>query len=260
MELIIKNKQTTHTIIYDDDKHELLKRYNWRVNISEKGDFYANAGYHTIDGKRYYITMHRLLLDILGDLTVECDHQNGNGLDNRMCNLRIADSQKNKHNRKSWGKIHYKGVYVSKNKYIALIKPSKDERQIRIGKFDDVVDAAKAYDSAANYFFGEFAKLNFPDEVPFDYLEWKEAIAERKTNKRSVVVERRELVQKLIQEYGYIHCRLVASYMKENNIEFTKSIRHSFNQIFKELENAGSVKVENIEIGKNNFMKSYVKI
>jgi hypothetical protein len=39
-------------------------------------------------------------------------------------------------------------------------------RKVHLGVFDDKVDAAKAYDTAARKYHGEFAVLNFPDRTP----------------------------------------------------------------------------------------------
>jgi hypothetical protein len=94
---------------------------------------------------------------------MQVDHINGDGLDNRRCNLRLATAQQNRFNTRSRGGVSpYKGVWLdhSTGKWRAAIK--FDRRRFGLGSFRGEEDAARAYDAAATEMFGEFARLNFP--------------------------------------------------------------------------------------------------
>lgn len=92
------------------------------------------------------------------------DHINGNALDNRRSNLRVATPIQQQYNRKvsSLSKTGFKGVSFEYGKYRARIR--KDGEHISIGMFDTPEDAARAYDGAAHELFGEFARLNLPED------------------------------------------------------------------------------------------------
>ncbi len=90
------------------------------------------------------------------------DHINGNGLDNRRCNLRLCTQSENAMNRRvSLGVSEFKGVSwsTSSGKWIATIQ---DER---VGYFASEEAAARAYDVEAIKRFGEFAACNFTGDV-----------------------------------------------------------------------------------------------
>ena len=89
------------------------------------------------------------------------DHINHDTLDNRRCNLRICNTKQNNANRRRL-RPGYKGVEYSPklSKWRARIRANG--KLIQLGCFTFAEDAARAYDCAAAYFFGDFAHLNFP--------------------------------------------------------------------------------------------------
>ena len=106
--------------------------------------------------------MHHLVIDIPDGMY--CDHINHNGLDNRKANLRPATGTQNIWHRRKFKKpsrSKYKGVDWAKdmNRWRARIRVNG--RRIYLGSFKNEIDAAKAYDSAAKKYHGEYASLNF---------------------------------------------------------------------------------------------------
>ena len=107
--------------------------------------------------------MHRFLLGAKSGQMV--DHVNGDKLDNRRANLRLATNSQNQANRRAVrGASQFKGVCrqrrpASKDVWVARLVV--EGRQLHLGSFDDEVSAAKAYDAAATKHFGTFAHLNF---------------------------------------------------------------------------------------------------
>lgn len=111
------------------------------------------------DEKTSYI--HRFILEIPSEF--QCDHINGDGLDNRRCNLRIVTNTQNKMNQHKI-QAHsssFKGVCwdKSRNKWTVSIK--FNDKQIHLGRYINEIDAAKTYDEAAKRLFGEYARPNF---------------------------------------------------------------------------------------------------
>jgi len=122
--------------------------------------------------------MHRLIMSRVVGRELkrnECiDHIDGNGLDNRRCNLRIATNAQNHANigkRRGNYSSQYKGVSYSKymkkwQAYIGSNKKNSIVQRMYLGFYDIEEEAARAYDEKAKEFHGEFAVLNFPDKIP----------------------------------------------------------------------------------------------
>lgn len=148
--------------LVDDADYDLVVSAGcWCASVKPK-TVYAIRGARRPDGRGTTIRMHTL---ITGWPFV--DHVNGDGLDNRRCNLRPASHATNARN---VGLIAsntsgFKGVTWSTaaDKWVAQIHVNK--HRIHLGVFVDPVEAARAYDAAALIHFGEFARLNFPKEI-----------------------------------------------------------------------------------------------
>ena len=90
------------------------------------------------------------------------DHRNGDGLDNRRSNLRPATNQTNLMNRGPQvnNTSGFKGVIFDKRSDAWRAQIKVDGRYIYLGCLDSKIEAAEAYNEAANKVFGEFAWLN----------------------------------------------------------------------------------------------------
>lgn len=111
------------------------------------------------------ITLGRVLLNVESEL--EVDHVDRDPLNFNRDNLRICTHQQNCFNQgpRRNNTSGFKGVYWDKfnNKWRASIMV--DGYTNNIGRYEDIVEAAKAYDAEARRFHKEFAYQNFPLEL-----------------------------------------------------------------------------------------------
>ena len=145
--------------IVDDEDFEMLSRFKWCARKSDGGLLWYACRKERINGRQHQQQMHRLILNAPAGLF--CDHINGNGLDNRRCNIRLATPQQNGMNQRvhAKSKTGFKGVTVSTcGKYQAQIKVNG--KLIYLGSFADKTSAAIVYNEAAIKYHGEFANLN----------------------------------------------------------------------------------------------------
>tara|TARA_Y100001973_G_scaffold79010_1_gene116069 strand:- start:954 stop:1565 length:612 start_codon:yes stop_codon:yes gene_type:complete len=194
-----RDEMSDHEAIIDDEDYERVveaikykngKPGKWYAHDPSKG----KLGYvYAWDGD-HRKSMHRVIMDPPKGMDI--DHINGDTLDNRKENLRICTRSQNAQNKKLRrdSASGYKGVHEqkkpSKRKYVSkktgkvtyhYYMPKKrfkayigepDWREkglknshINLGRYDTAEEAARVRDKKAKELHGEFAYLNFPEEV-----------------------------------------------------------------------------------------------
>lgn len=143
--------------IIDARDVDIVAPFRWYEKITS-GVAYARAQGGWLPPK-VEVMMHRMILGPTRERV--CDHVNGDGLDNRRANLRLATAGENNLNRhRIYGRSQYLGVSPAQGgKWRAYL--SKDGRQVHIGTFATEEEAARARDERAAAELGRFASLNF---------------------------------------------------------------------------------------------------
>jgi hypothetical protein len=156
-----------------------LNRHKWRLcRTKGKNTLYAERSVRLPGGGYSRILMYREILSLSKGKNHELitksyhrylsggyviDHINGNGLDNRRANLRLATVAQNAWNSKKRNpRSGYKGVWFAADKGLWRAAIVCHGRRIHLGYFKDKIAAAKAYDAAALKYYKDFARPNFP--------------------------------------------------------------------------------------------------
>jgi hypothetical protein len=145
--------------IVDDDDFERLSKYKWMAQYNIHTNSYYASRKITINHKKETVMMAREIMNCC-DKNKLIDHKNRNTLDNRKENLRECTYSENNINCgiKKNNTSGFKGVNKHANKWRAYIK--YNNKQIHLGTFENIIEAALAYNKKAIELFGEFAVLN----------------------------------------------------------------------------------------------------
>jgi hypothetical protein len=149
--------------LVSDEDYERVNQYKWHAHFTKtSGRYYARAWVPITMGGPRRIMMHRLILDVSDEVTV--DHVSMETLDNRRENLRQCTNSQNMQNKRvrSDSRSGYKGVHWHKHVKMWCAAITAVGRPHHIGYFVTPQDAARAYDAEARKYFGEFAYCNFP--------------------------------------------------------------------------------------------------
>lgn len=114
-----------------------LNRYRW---------YRMSAGYAARSSprpNRRTVLMHRQLLGLAAGDRREGDHVNTDRLDYRRSNLRVLPAGRNRANRapRAYGSSRYRGVSREGTAWLAYGR--SNGRQVRLGLYDDELDAAR---------------------------------------------------------------------------------------------------------------------
>jgi hypothetical protein len=164
MPTIVPLSKGKHAVISDEDAERVLA-YKW----SYHGEGYAcrNTYVRLADGTlaRQKVMLHRFIVDAPASMDV--DHENGDGLNCQLHNLRVATRAQNIANtgKRKGCAGQYKGVSFQRGRGKWRAEITVDRQRRHLGYFADAKAAARAYDQHAHAAWGEFAYLNFPDEL-----------------------------------------------------------------------------------------------
>jgi hypothetical protein len=137
-----------HRVLVDVEDWPLVVGRSWHI-----ANGYARAHRPRSEGGRM-VYLHRLIVGT--PPRVHTDHRNGDKLDNRRANLRVATYTENQVNRKRLNRNNRsgtRGVFRYGNRWRAEIKVNR--RAIYLGRFDRLEDAAAARKQAELEYFGE---------------------------------------------------------------------------------------------------------
>ena len=144
-------------VIVDPEDQALLAQEGWFLVKGGRTHYVCRNTVH--EGKRGFEFFHRVIMDAPKGLDV--DHRDGNGLDNRRSNLRLATDGQNARNvaRRSDNTSGFKGVSLHKStgRWAATIASGGPQRHL--GLFDSREEAHAAYCEAALRLHGEFARV-----------------------------------------------------------------------------------------------------
>jgi hypothetical protein len=165
MEILLTKSKVA---IVDDCDFEWLNQWCWRARCGyqKTATWYALRHGPRNHYARRTLLMHREIAALYSDIIgFDVDHRDGDGLNNRRSNLRVATHQQNRCNQRKSARpmsSPFKGVHLHRGSGKWRAQVRVDGKVKLLGAFGSEMEAALVYDNAARALYGEFATLNFP--------------------------------------------------------------------------------------------------
>jgi hypothetical protein len=145
-----------HEAIIDAADVSLVDKWNWYAGIRAHLIYAVRSD--RIGQNKITVLMHRVIMR--DPVRLHIDHEDGDGLNNRRYNVRIATPSQNMHNMRTRcdNTSGFKGVHFSKSsgKWMARIK--LNQKTNYLGLFASPEDAHAAYCLASDKYHGEFGR------------------------------------------------------------------------------------------------------
>lgn len=153
-QIFLRNKGSF--VIVDDEDFDWLSKYHW---IEHCNGYAFRLPPRQRGKERNQIFMHREILRVPKGMF--SDHINGNRLDNRRINLRIATSSQNNANKRIsiHNKLGVKGVRFDKDRNKFRARAKINGKEVHAGRFNTLEEAKEAYRKVATELHGEFARF-----------------------------------------------------------------------------------------------------
>jgi hypothetical protein len=146
-----------HLVALVDEEDEWVTQWKWYA-MAHPRTTYVSRG-DVLHG-RYRVSYLLQREIMIAPCNKEVDHRNGDGLDNRRTNLRLATPAQNARNRplQSNNTSGVRGVHwcASKGRWRARIKVNN--KYIELGLPTDLDSAARVREAAALKYYGEFQR------------------------------------------------------------------------------------------------------
>ena len=154
---LIGAKGVGYFVVIDGDDLDRVNLYRWSLLVPNPccpHGAYAQAWVKDQHGVKSRMTLHRFLMDAPPGQSV--DHINGDGLDNRRCNLRLVTREQNQRNRRARDGRRHKGItQTPAGEWRARIEV--EGRSRHLGVFETPEAANFAHYKASVELFGFYA-------------------------------------------------------------------------------------------------------
>lgn len=163
-----EKEEILRQFLYDEKNGLLIYKKSGIIARPTPTGQYITVSFTQPNGRSRTLSVHRVILFLeTGEEPEQVDHIDMNKLNNHISNLRAATASQNNINKsKKEGTSRYKGVSWNEERCRWRVQLYKDGNLVLNKRFENEVDAAKAYNKAALEHFGEFAYLNvFEDET-----------------------------------------------------------------------------------------------
>jgi hypothetical protein len=129
-------------VMVDDEDYTELNKYKWCAGKG-KNTFYAIRNIRKENGEYTTILMHRAIMNI--SLNMQCDHIDGNGLNNCKDNLREVTNRQNAQNNHTNKTSKYPGICWLKRDKRWQARIRFNGKRKYLGNYMHELDAYNAY-------------------------------------------------------------------------------------------------------------------